>query len=105
MAKVTSVVNESKRSGEKNGKSWNIMTVEVDNEGVTIVADSFDKLSVGSEVVLKYNDEYKSYNAKLASGNSGKTFDKLVEIDAKLDKILSLLDKDVIEIPEFDDGK
>lgn len=102
MAKVTGVVNESKRSGEKNGKHWNIMTVEVDSEGTTIVADSFDKLQVGSEVLLTYNDEYKQYNAKLASGNSGKTFDKLVEIETKIDKIIALLDKEPLDIPEFE---
>lgn len=102
MAKVTGVVNESKRQGEKNGKRWNIMTVEVDSDGTTIVADSFDKLQVGSEVLLTYNEEYKSYNAKLAGGNTGKTYDKLVDIEAKIDKVLALLDKEPLDVPEFE---
>lgn len=91
MGQVTKIINASKRTGEKNGKTWNIMSVEVDDGGATIVADSFDKLEVGSEVMLSKN-EY-GYSAKIARGggmNSSAIMEKLNIIDKKLDQLLGV---------------
>lgn len=88
MGKVTKIVNASKRTGEKNGKTWNIMSVEVEDGGAKIVADSFDKLEVGSEVFLTKN-EY-GYSAKIArgGGNNGAIQEQLNRIEKKIDQLL-----------------
>lgn len=89
MGKVVKIVNASKRTGEKNGKKWNIMSVEVDDNGMTVVADTFDNVEVGSVVTLTKN-EY-GYSAKLNKGNFGQgqvLIDMLTTIDKKLDDIL-----------------
>lgn len=91
MGKVTKIVNASKRTGEKNGKTWNIMSVEVEDNGSTVVADSFDKLEVGSQVTLTQN-EY-GYSAKIARAggfDASAILSKLNTIDKKLDQLLGV---------------
>lgn len=92
MGKVVKIVNASKRSGEKNGKTWNIMSVEVEDNGKTVVADTFDKVEVGTEVVVIYDEKYKSYSAKLASSKSAQTDSILVKLDNIEKKLDTLLD-------------
>jgi hypothetical protein len=71
-AKVVEVQNYSKRKGiGKNGKEWNIMTIVARTEAnKDIVADTFDKVEVGSIVVLEYDEKYDSTKAKLYRANS-----------------------------------
>lgn len=91
MGKVTKIINASKRSGEKNGKTWNIMSIEVDDNGKTVVADTFDKVEVGTEVVVTFDSKYNSYSAKLASSKSAvspQILNDLIAINKKLDMIL-----------------
>ncbi len=81
--RVNKIMNASKKTGVKtlaDGRvfTWNIMTVEViDEDGNKVVADSFDTLDVGSQVVITRDGEYT--NAKLYKPDSS---------DAKLDEIL-----------------
>lgn len=90
--KVSKIINQSKRSGDKPKPDgtiyhWNIMTVEVETDTGKVIADSFDKLEVGNQVSLAKNDQYDSYNAKLYKSDSK---------DAKLDEILEAVKKILI---------
>lgn len=92
MAKVIGIINSSKKTGisAKTGKPWNIMTVELDDSGKEIIADSFDKLEIGMEVVVEYDSTYSSYKCHVA-GKSDKLNEKIDLIDKKLDKVIAIL--------------
>lgn len=90
MGKVTQIVNANKKSGEKNGKAWKIMSIEVEDGDKVVVADTFDNVEVGSEVRLQYDAEYKSYKAFASRG--GGSSEGMAKVMAKLDAIEKKID-------------
>lgn len=93
MDKVTEIIDPSFRSGTgKTGKPWVMMKIRTESGKE---ASGFAPLAIGDPVILKYNEQYKNYNAELATEGkvqNMKQSELLEGIDKKLDRILTLLD-------------
>lgn len=68
---VTAIQNYSKKKGiGKNGKEWNIMTVEIKTEhGKDVVADTFDNVELGSVMLVEFDSQYNTSKARLYRSN------------------------------------
>lgn len=108
--RVSSIVNPEKKTGEKDGKRWRIMTVEVTKEdGEVVKADSFDSLELDMvvDVELKVTQQgdrtYRNWTAKrqnvakrAAEGVDTvmlalrKLYEQGVRIEDKLDKLTEI---------------
>lgn len=87
MSKIEQIIDPSFRSGTgKTGKPWAMMKVLVDGKEASIFAPA----SVGDEVELKYNEQYKNYNAEKITAKTqerAKTEDTLQTILSSLGRI------------------
>lgn len=83
MPKITEIIDPAFRSGQGAKGAWTLMKVIADGKEATIFAPA----SVGDEVILTYNEQYKNYSAtKATPGAKYKA-----EQGDKLDTILSSL--------------
>lgn len=117
---VLKIVNPEKLSGTgKNGKPYNIMSVEVERDDRSIItADSFDTLVDGDIVDLESKSytgrdgkTYSSWNAKVPRASQGQSptgggellqaiklvYKKLKEVDNKVDLLLGPAEPDAPE--------
>lgn len=106
-ARVTKVVNPSKRAGTSDkGVAWNIMTVEVEkDDGALVQADSFDTLADGDIVELEPNNytnpttgkTYNGWNAKVPKQYPGQKPSQS-ESNAELLQAIRMVFREVKEV-------
>lgn len=103
MEHISEIIDGNFKSGEGAKGPWTLMRVKTDSgKQATIFAPA----AVGDEVVLDYNEQYKNYSAKRATPGvvaKAQEASKLDEISQKLDKIISLLNKDDVVIGPDED--
>lgn len=97
MENIEQIVDDNFRSGTgKKGQPWSLMKITT-NTGKQ--ATVFAPAQIGDPVELEYNEQYKSYSAKVMTGKKmeavvqeEKKEEQLQEINDKLDKILKYVE-------------
>jgi len=95
MEKIAEITEASFRTGMgKGGQPWTLMKIRTDSGKE---ASCFAPAGIGDPVTLEYNDQYKSYSAKVVTGAKMEQVIKQEEEEKKLDEILDKLNT-ILEI-------